>query len=179
MTSVSACVCKLDASNVRTIDPAGTLSGWSTVCGAIEGGTAVSIRVPDGWEEPDYFHKKLIARMAPAEAEDVRTSVTVTIHPLGDADGLCEYVRDKKRAIDQSSVTELTGESAVRLNNRDAYEIAFEMTTPVPHESVDMVEVVGEEVVIVSCAFAKGELETTRKLCDDLFGTVTILDQCP
>lgn len=173
--SASACRCKLDAAEARALDPTGTPASFSEVPVVTPREATLSFAVPDDWVEPNDLHGNLTARTDPDPTSGFHINVSVTVQPRGSRD-LAEYTRAHKCALEQEK-GEVTLAREVHLDDTTAYELVtrWPSTDAVPpYVTVELIEVFGEEAIIIRCAMAEAELENTWPLCDRIFATASI-----
>lgn len=174
--SAAACTCRLNPGAPGTIDPISTQPGFSPSSIESPRGATLSFGAPSAWDAvpTSELEGSLIARRdsAPSGATEFYTNLSVVVPPREGRE-LLEYARAHKCALENQGGSAIA-ERKLELGVRDAYELVVQWGGSNPHTMIELIEVFGEEVFLVRCAMAPDELESTRGLCSDIFGTFSI-----
>lgn len=167
----TACDCeKQQSPTAKVINSTPLPVGWVEVSAQTPNGATVSLGVPGDWDDVST-EDTLIVRRAPTATDEFFTNVNVVVEPFEGT--LVDYVDANKSVIAQRADANLKAESPVQLGSRGAYELVSDWSGP-PRHALQLMELVGEEAIVVTCSMAEGHLESTRELCYQVFGTLSI-----
>ena len=158
----------------KTIEPIATPAGWVEVSKQTPKGATVSLAVPEGWENVPA-ERPLIARRATTSTNGFYAIVSVVVDPFTGT--LDAYVDANTHALGDQA--EITSERRVRLGDRDAYELGYRWPGPPQSSILQLIEVVDEEAISVTCAASRGDSDALQELCNKIFGSYSVTALSP